>query len=61
MFLLLVSFSPLHGFCLFFSFWRRLQADGDEQTEDLMLQQLKRLIKTNFDAKKVRDIVLFEF
>ncbi|CAN0301974.1 unnamed protein product [Pylaiella littoralis] len=33
--------------------WLRLATDGREDTENLMLQQLKELIKTNFDAKKV--------
>lgn len=39
----------LRAFLYFF-----LQAtDGEEDTESLMLQQLKELIKKNFDAKKV--------
>ncbi|CAM9279182.1 unnamed protein product [Scytosiphon promiscuus] len=33
--------------------WLQLATDGKEDTENLMLQQLKILIKTNFDAKKV--------
>ncbi|CBN78708.1 conserved unknown protein [Ectocarpus siliculosus] len=33
--------------------WIRVATKGDIDTESLMLQQLKKLIKTNFDAKKV--------
>ncbi|CAM9293898.1 unnamed protein product, partial [Ectocarpus sp. 4 AP-2014] len=33
--------------------WIRVTTKGDIDTESLMLQQLKQLIKTNFDAKKV--------
>lgn len=43
--------------------WRVQATDGKEQaeTENLMLQQLKRLIKTNFDARKVFEAVYCNF